>query len=1381
MPQNFFPPRLKDLLAKGLQNLGNNWHKRVLVLTTSLAVLFVLAHLAVRFVVWPQIEKSKSSVEKLIGARVGVNVSIDDLRVSWTGIRPVFEIDGLRFTVPEQTKPALSIKKIYGQLSWKSFYHLLPYFHEIHFEGAEIYSQRNAKGVITIAGIPIDSSPSDYTAQNWLFSQDLIEAKQVKLNWDDRLNQKMPTLIEVQDLSLENGIRQHTGSIIVTTPWNQGPAEVKMNFAHRLGGETGNWHDWIGNISWNINNLDLKKIANELQLKLSTLEGILSSKGNLKLDNAHPDGGEFFVAVDNLIVQSSKSEDAIALGRLETNITQEITDGLIAITTKTFAWREMGSSKSAPLENLSPMTFRWKPPGADGEIKEFGFSSPKISVEDVALFALNLPLSNKVHQWIKTSQAEGDLEDVDIQWAESKSPLSALNIPGGWFKSNKLDFNISAKLINLSFVGINKSIPSVSNLSGFVTSNQKEGSFSVDSRNLGLEVYDLLDDPKIQLDRAIGQITWSKQRGNWVISTKKLALSNPEISTNLSINYKIGNGKEPDYMILDMGFDQASLKTAYRYLPVGMGKDVRTYLSKAFDSGLIRKGQLHIKGDPNQAPFADKQLGELTLNLPITGASFSPVPLLPSNQGTWSTFTGVNGNITMNNASFAVDITKANYKQVGLDAFHAEIPNVSANQLTLTVNGNVSGEAPQLLEYFYQSPSGKKQSELEQNLRITGPVKVNLGLKVPLTGSADTNVDLKLNLPGNRAQWANIPPFENLKGLIRITEVHPEFENVSANFLGGAINITSTDDIKDKQRFKITGDVQSKFIQNYFANASAETQAFLSGMGGSIKYDGLIGFNKAGSDSNLQFDLRDWSMNAPAPLKKTNSSAMSGQVNIKTSNDINNANRISWSGKIGSLYTLEGAVSRDSQLRFGLGIGAPANSSQPGFHLNVASNELNLDEWQRFLQSNKTNRIQDGKASSSTGAINTQITAQVKKLTLFDRPWQDVNLSANNKKNVWELRINSPQVAGQIQYQDAQKSNTHGLISGRFTKLRIVDVTAPTESATKQVSPPKKALRPEAIPSLDLLIDDFSWAKAQLGQLKIKSTTVDNILKIDSIQTNNPQGSTTIGGQWIGATKNTPDHTTLNIEMSIKDAGQIIAHWTPQKSIEGGQGKVSTNAQWDGSPFDPKYETLTGKVSLNLEKGRLLEVNTSGAKLLDVLSLQSLFRFATLDLKGSLGNIVTKGTPFNSISSNFDINNGIAQTQQFNMNLDQANVVMSGQINIPKQTQDLRITIFPTIDATAGSLAAFAINPIVGLGALVGQYLLTSQINRSLQSDYLIQGSWDDPEVIPLDQKGQPVDSNTLNTIRSKNLLIEQNKPSANGAASTTTTPTPTQKNTSTK
>lgn len=1360
MPQNTAPTNLKSAFKKRPPGFGADWRKRLLILMAVIGVFFIAGHFGVRFILWPQIEKSKASVEKLIGARAGVNVAINDLKVSWTGIRPAFEIDGLRFLSPNNTQEVLSIKKIYGEISWKSFYHLAPYFHEIYIEDAQIQAQRSAKGIITIAGITLDGGSNDYTAENWLFSQDLIDIKNVNIVWDDEQSKKLPSNIEVQKLSLENGIRKHRGALIAVTPWNKGPLEVNVDFVHHIGGQPGNWRDWIGNLSWNLTALDLNQIAKEFKLKLYSLEGILSSNGNLKIDNAKPDGGEFFVAVDKLVVQLSKSEDAIALGRLETNLLQETEDGLITISTKSFSWRDMDSPKSAPLEKLSPMTFRWRPPGPDGEIKEFGFSSPKILVEDVALFALNLPLSKKVHQWIKTSKAEGELEDLDIHWSESKSPLSALNIPGGWFKSNKLDFSVSAKLINLSFVGINKSIPSVSNLSGFISSTHKEGSFSLKSNNLGLEVYDLLEDPKIQLDKASGQIKWAKQKGRWVIDAKKVALSNPEITTNLNLNYIVGNPKEADTMSLDMEFEKANLKTAYRYLPLGMSKEVRTYLSKAFEAGTIQNGRLHIKGDPNEVPFADAQKGEFNLDLPITGAAFSPVPGLPKAQGTWSTFNNVNGKVAMNHANFTVDIDKATYKQVALDAFHAEIPNVSAKQLILTVNGHANGEASQFLEYFYASPAGKAQDQLEQHLRVTGPLEMNLGLKIPLTDSSDTNVDVKLSLPGNRAEWSGIPPFENLKGNIRITENNPEFEDITANFLGGAIKITSTDQGKNKQNFSIAGDIKTQFLKEYFAkSAHAEIRPLLNAMNGSIAYEGAVNFNKLGSNTNLRFDLKNWSLNAPAPASKLAGSPLTAEVNIKTyAKDKSNPNRASWSGKMGDLYSLQGVIGRDDVISHSVGIGAPPNMPKQGFNLNLASNELNLDAWQDFL--NVKGSAQTTVDESHPNPI--QLTAQIKKLIAFDRAWPDVNAVANYKKNIMDLRLSSPMIAGQLQYQAAHASYSNGLISGHLTKLKLPEVTSDTTTAAIPKNNPltAKSLNPEMIPSLDITIDDFLWSKANFGQVKIKTSTEDNVLKIDSIQTSNPQGATTLKGQWRGGDKNNEDRSSLTIAMDIKDAGLIITNWAAQNAVEGGSGKINADVEWNGPPFNPKLETLSGTASLNLENGRFLNVNSSGAKILDILSLQSLLKFATLDLQGSLGNIVTKGTPFNTITSNFDINQGIAQTKQFNMNLDQARVAMTGQINVFKQTQDLRITIFPTIDATAGSLAAFAINPIVGLSALIGQYLVTSQINRGMQSDYLVQGSWDNPEVIPLDQKGQPLDAKTLNTIRSKELLKEQDKPS---------------------
>ena len=176
MLQNIIPPRLKSALAKRPQGSSRTWRKRALILAGVILALSVLVHVGVRFVLWPQIEKSKASVEKLISARIGADVSMDSLHVSWTGIRPDFEIEGLRFNAPEKTKPLLFIQKINGQLSWASFYHLAPFFQELTFEGAEIYAQRNSKGAISVAGISIDGkvvswfnedTPKRFEAYGW--------------------------------------------------------------------------------------------------------------------------------------------------------------------------------------------------------------------------------------------------------------------------------------------------------------------------------------------------------------------------------------------------------------------------------------------------------------------------------------------------------------------------------------------------------------------------------------------------------------------------------------------------------------------------------------------------------------------------------------------------------------------------------------------------------------------------------------------------------------------------------------------------------------------------------------------------------------------------------------------------------------------------------------------------------------------------------------------------------------------------------------------------------------------------------------------------------------------------------------------------------------
>ncbi|MBU3589441.1 TIGR02099 family protein [Polynucleobacter sp. 80A-SIGWE] len=1358
------------MLQKRPPGSGGRWRKRALILAGLTVAFFVFGHIGVRFVLWPQIEKSKPTLERLMSARLGAQVTMDAVQVSWTGIRPKFAIQGLRFNGGTTSTPPLLIQNINGQLSWLSFYHLAPYFHEITFDQVQLYAQRDAKGVVSIAGIPILSNADNFATGNWLLAQNDIQINNAKIFWEDQQSRKLKTSIEIQNAHLSNGIRSHEGQLVAQTPWSPNPIKLQADFVHHLAGQAGDWRDWVGSFSWDLAELNLSQISTDLSLPLYDLAGKLNSKGSLKLDGGKANGGQMSLTADQLRVQLNKGEDPLEFGRLETDLVQDTDGGLNSITTKTLSWRNIDSPATAPLDKLSPITFRWRPPKNGGEIKEFGFSSPKIQVEDIALFALNLPLPKKIHQWIKISEADGELQNLDMNWSESQSALSALPIPGNWFTSNKLDFTVSAKLNDISFTGVNKSMPSASNLSGNLVSNQKQGNFTLDSGNLELEMNDFLSASEIQLDRAKGEISWSKQKGGWLINAKKMQLSNPEITTNFDLSYLIGGPKQPDQMTLDMEFVKANIATAHRYLPVNIDKDTRQFLSKAFEAGDIQNGSLHIKGDPNQVPFPAGTVGELTLHLPISKVIYKPAPLLPKSQGVWQAFTNVSGNIDIKQASLNVGIDKANYKKVTLTNVQSQIPNLSAKNLTALINGSVEGDGSEILEYLFTSPVGLQQANLAKNLTLKGPVSLGLDLKIPLSGSDDVSFDAKITLPGNQAQWGEVPPLENLKGKIRITEANPEFDNVTANFLGGAFKISSAPSTAGNSSFSIGGDINASFIKDYVSGnlKSSAHPALLSAMSGSAKYDGLINFNKAGSQTNLKFDLRNWASSAPVPAKKLAGTPMFGEFNLKIYPvSKNNPVRADWSGKLGDQYFIQGNLNSANEVKNSLGVGSLAPLPQQGTALHLASNELDLDQWIEFLGAGKHKG--DAK-KSATPDEDIQISAQVKKLIALDRDWIDVNLQSQKKNAVWQVRLNSPQIAGQAQWHPSSGDHPSGLIAGRLARLKLPDQRTPADSPPKENVTQKSAnlktpISPNAIPSLDLTIDDLSWTKAKLGAVKIKSKTSQDLLKVESIQINNPQGNSTLKGQWSARTQNAAEQSSITVDMNIKDAGQIITHWSSEKPVEGGEGTLNASLSWSGPLFSPAYDSLAGDVSINLTKGRLLEVNTDGAKLLDVLSLQSLFRFATFDLKGSLGNLATKGTPFNSINSNFEITQGIAQTKQFTMILDQARVAMTGQINIPEHTQDLRVTIFPTIDATAGSLAAFVINPIIGLGAVVGQYLITNQINRTLQTDYLIQGSWDNPEVIPLDQKGQPLDAKTLETIRTKNLLKEQTKPSLPNSA----------------
>jgi len=82
----------------------------------------------------------------------------------------------------------------------------------------------------------------------------------------------------------------------------------------------------------------------------------------------------------------------------------------------------------------------------------------------------------------------------------------------------------------------------------------------------------------------------------------------------------------------------------------------------------------------------------------------------------------------------------------------------------------------------------------------------------------------------------------------------------------------------------------------------------------------------------------------------------------------------------------------------------------------------------------------------------------------------------------------------------------------------------------------------------------------------------------------------------------------------------------------------------------------------------------------------------------------------------------------------QAMVLAEGSANLPGATQDLRVWVVPDFNAGAASLAYAVINPAVGLGTLVTQWVLQRPLAEAATREFLITGHWDAPLVTPVDR-----------------------------------------------
>jgi uncharacterized protein YhdP len=152
---------------------------------------------------------------------------------------------------------------------------------------------------------------------------------------------------------------------------------------------------------------------------------------------------------------------------------------------------------------------------------------------------------------------------------------------------------------------------------------------------------------------------------------------------------------------------------------------------------------------------------------------------------------------------------------------------------------------------------------------------------------------------------------------------------------------------------------------------------------------------------------------------------------------------------------------------------------------------------------------------------------------------------------------------------------------------------------------------------------------------------------------------------------------------------------------------------------------MSGQIKVAIDAGQVLNASPGAARLLGVFSMQSLQRRLLLDFR----DLFEEGFVFDNVTGDLKLGAGLATTNNLRMRGAAAVVLMEGEADIERETQDLRVFVVPEINAGTASLAYAFINPAIGLGTFLAQYFLSKPIAEASTREFHVTGPWDDPKV----------------------------------------------------
>lgn len=1249
------------------------------------AVVIVLASavLGMRYYVLPHIKDHRQTITRIASDAIGQKVTIGEISAGWDRLNPHFDLRQVTI-FDHADRPALQFDHIEASLSWLSLAVAEPRLENLTIHEPRLTVRRESDGTIYVAGISM-TGPSRPDFANWLLRQHEIVVRNATVAWQDDLRQAPELALKNLNLVIERPFSRSLldyhrfGLNAIPSVGASHPLDIRGSV---YGGDVSRPQEWHGTLYAATEGTEISAWRTWLPVPKAFVQGFGAMRIWADFANSTIQKTTADIALRNVVTHFNAEKPQLALPLLNGHVSleRESDGGYVMAASELELESEQGFKISNGLIKVHSDTSNTPD---IGELRV-----DQLALEPLVAIADYLPLSEDHRQKLAALSPTGNLNDLNLHWQTRGNALEKYNI-----RSSFSDLGLSAY----------ETMPGFTGISGMVEATEQRGKLTLNSVNAKLNMMAVFRQP-IPADTLRAQLDWKIDAGKVNVNLSNFTIQNPHLKGVITASYR-ADGIKGGYIDLSGEIRDANLKYANVYYPMSLGKDTLHWLDTSIFAGRSDDIKVKLKGYLDDFPYKGGKNGEFSVTASIRDAYVDYA-------NDWPKISDLK--LKMKFFENKMLLTEASGKSLGMQLGNTTLRfnELDADDPLLEIDGQIQGSVQEGLRFIEKSPIREAIDNFTDGMKGTGNGKVLLKLAIPVNNVDNTRFTGSYTINNGTLKGdPDWPALERINGRLDFTESLVKAERVQAQLYGSPLTFSLATGANDRVDIRARGKLTHTGLQQLIDHP------LMDHLYGSAEWRGQITLQDRRSDFSVDFpDMAGMSSSLPYPLDKASDTRMPLHIERKLTSDgdilalnYGSADR-AISLRQHRLQRGDNMVADRTDLRLG-GEPHPQNLAR-GFNIGGTISHLDADQWQAVMR-------ESGPSKAKQDAMPAIQSARLKLgwMDVFGKRLNDLRLDMKSDGVNWKSGIQSREINGEVTWLP----KGHGHVIAKLENLTV------PESAPPKLSEGETESKPLDYPSISLTANQFETRGKKLGKLELRAKQQGNHWDIEALRVENPEFVVDANGSWQNWRGRA--NTVLNITMDVTDVGKGLERFGYPDAVKDSSALLKGSLSWPGGPQAYTAEKLSGNFSLNVTKGQFLKIQPGGVgRLLGLLSLQNLPRRLLLDFR----DIFSSGFAFDRIAGDVRISQGVMTSDNFVMEGASAKVAISGETDLARETQNLRVKVTPSLSDSL-SLAALAGGPAVAVGAFIAQKLLNDPLNKIASYEYNIVGTWDNPQEVKKD------------------------------------------------